>query len=203
MSGHAPLVRGLEQSLPDASGGRAVVSGAGDGADVAALVREPAPDLILVDLMPPAGVPAIAAARAAAPQARILALAGETAGGDDPTTVLEALRAGASGILPRGDEAIPPLLAALEGWAVVPVPLLASLVAQAGQPVARAVTAQLDEHDRRLLRLIASGSSTSDIAGLLHVSDRTVKRLTAALLRKMHVSSRTEAAAIAGSAGLL
>jgi two-component system nitrate/nitrite response regulator NarL len=203
VSGHAPLVRGLEQSLPAASGGRAVVSGAGDGADVAGLVREPVPDLILVDLTPPAGVAAITAARAAAPQTRILAMAAETAGGDDPATVLEALRAGASGILPRGEEAIPPLMAALEGWAVVPVPLLASLVAQAGPPVARAVTSQLDEHDRRLLRLIASGSSTSEIAGQLHVSDRTVKRLTAALLRKMHVTSRTEAAAMAGSAGLV
>lgn len=203
VSGHAPLVRGLEHSLPTASGGRAVVSRVGDGTDVAGLVRESVPDLILVDLMPPAGVAAIAAARAAAPQTRILALSGEDAGEDDPVTVLEALRAGASGILPRGDQAIPPLLAALEGWAVMPVPLLASLVAQAGQPSARAATAQLDEHDRRLLRLIASGSSTSDIAGLLHVSDRTVKRLTAALLRKMRVSSRTEAAAMAGSAGLV
>ena len=68
---------------------------------------------------------------------------------------------------------------------------------------AQAAAAQLDDNDQRLLRLIATGSSTSEIAGVLHVSDRTVKRLTAALLRKMHVSSRTEAAAVAGSAGLV
>ncbi|GIE78955.1 DNA-binding response regulator [Actinoplanes philippinensis] len=199
MSGHAPLVRDLEQSIPAATGGRAAVAGAGDGSDVAGLVREPVPDLILVDLLPPGGVAAIAAARAAAPKTRVLALAGD----GDPAAELEALRAGASGILPRGDEALPPLLAALEGWAVVPAALLASLVERPVRPAAQSATAQLDESDQRLLRLIAGGSSTSEIAGVLHVSDRTVKRLTAALLRKMHVSSRTEAAAVAGSAGLV
>ncbi|MEU8661382.1 LuxR family transcriptional regulator, partial [Actinoplanes philippinensis] len=135
----------------------------------------------------------------AAPKTRVLALAGD----GDPAAELEALRAGASGILPRGDEALPPLLAALEGWAVVPAALLASLVERPVRPAAQSATAQLDESDQRLLRLIAGGSSTSEIAGVLHVSDRTVKRLTAALLRKMHVSSRTEAAAVAGSAGLV
>lgn len=191
VSGHAALVRGLQQSLPEATGGRAVVTGVDDGSEVNA------PDVVLVDLESPAGVPAVSAARAAAPHARILAI-----GGDDPANTIEALRAGASGVLPRGDDAIPPLLAALEGWAVVPVPLLTSLVERAG-PGSGAATAHLDEQDRQLLRLIAGGSSTSDIAGLLHVSDRTVKRLTAALLRKLHVSSRTEAAAVAGSAGLV
>jgi two-component system nitrate/nitrite response regulator NarL len=199
VSGHAPMVRALEQSIPEKTGGRATVTVTGDGSDVAEVVREPVPDLILVDLLPPAGVAAIAAARVAAPRARILAMTGN----GDPGDELEALRAGASGIVPRGDEAIPPLLAALEGWAVVPAPLLASLVDGLDRPVAMSAAAQLDENDQRLLRLIATGSSTNEIAGVLHVSDRTVKRLTAALLRKLHVSSRTEAAAVAGSAGLV
>ncbi|MEU4621831.1 response regulator transcription factor [Actinoplanes sp. NPDC023801] len=198
VSGHAPLVRGLEQRIPEATGGRAAVAGTDDGSDVAGLLREPVPDVVLVDLAPPAGVAAISASRSMAPQARVLAMAD-----GDPAAVLDALRAGASGVLPRGEEAVPPLLAALEGWAVVPVPLLASLVDRPGPQLAHTAAAQLDDNDRRLLRLIATGSSTSEIAGLLHVSDRTVKRLTAALLRKMHVSSRTEAAAVAGSAGLV
>lgn len=199
VSGHAPMVRALEQSIPEKTGGRAAVAVTGDGSDVAGVVREPVPDLILVDLLPPAGVAAVAAARAAAPKARILAMTGN----GDPGDELEALRAGASGIVPRGEEVIPPLLAALEGWAVVPAPLLASLVDGPGRQVAISAAAQLDESDQKLLRLIATGSSTSEIAGVLHVSDRTVKRLTAALLRKLHVSSRTEAAAVAGSAGLV
>ncbi|MDG9678137.1 LuxR C-terminal-related transcriptional regulator [Micromonospora sp. DH14] len=61
----------------------------------------------------------------------------------------------------------------------------------------------LDSEERRLLRAIAAGRSTVDIAEEPHVSERTVKRMTAALLRKLRVSSRAEAAAVAGHAGIL
>ena len=68
---------------------------------------------------------------------------------------------------------------------------------------ARAIVAELAEPQRRLLRMIANGSTTNEIAGALHVSERTVKRLTATLLRRLGVGSRTEAAALAGRAGLI
>jgi DNA-binding NarL/FixJ family response regulator len=62
---------------------------------------------------------------------------------------------------------------------------------------------RLNDDERDLLRMIAAGLSTVDIAARLHLSERTVKRQTATLLRRLRVSSRTEAAALAGSAGLL
>ncbi|MBO3740103.1 response regulator transcription factor [Actinoplanes flavus] len=202
---HAAFVRGLEQLLPEVSGGRAtVVATAGDGAQAAGVVRDAAPDLVLVDLhMPaPGGVQAITAVRAAAPRARVLAMSR----GDDPEQALEALRAGAAGFLPKTGEAAEltqPLMAALAGWALLPAPLLSVLVERSRPAGTLPAAVQLDDDDRRLLRMIATGSSTIEIAGLLHVSERTVKRLTAALLRKLRVSSRTEAAALAGSAGLV
>ncbi|UOY00374.1 LuxR C-terminal-related transcriptional regulator [Blastococcus sp. PRF04-17] len=42
-----------------------------------------------------------------------------------------------------------------------------------------------------------------DIATTLHVSERTAKRLVAHLLRRLRVSSRVEAAALAGRVGLV
>ncbi|WP_441157028.1 LuxR C-terminal-related transcriptional regulator [Micromonospora sp. H33] len=71
-----------------------------------------------------------------------------------------------------------------------------------GSPASRATTARAAD-ERNLLRAIAAGDSTLEIADRLHVSGRTVKRMTAALLRKLRVSSRAEAAALAGHAGLL
>jgi DNA-binding NarL/FixJ family response regulator len=65
------------------------------------------------------------------------------------------------------------------------------------------VAVRLTEEERGLLQMIASGAATTEMAARLHVSERTVKRQTATLLRKLRVSSRTEAAALAGSAGLL
>jgi DNA-binding NarL/FixJ family response regulator len=148
---HPLFVRGLELLLPEVSNGRATVVGTThDAAAAAGLVRRTVPDLVMVDLhMPaPGGVRAIGAIRRTTPRVRIVAMSGD----DDPAPALEALRAGAEGFLPKTSEAadlLHPLVAILDGWAVLP------------------------------------------------------SELTATLLRKLRVSSRTEAAALAGSAGLL
>jgi two-component system nitrate/nitrite response regulator NarL len=200
---HPLFVRGLELLLPQVSGGRAtVVASTGDASAAASLVRRTVPDLVLVDLhMPvPGGVRAVAAIRRTTPRVRIVAMSGD----DDPRPALEALRAGAEGFLPKSSEAadmLQPILAVLGGWAVLPSSLLATLLASSR--AARPGPADLDEAERYLLQLIAAGATTTEIAVELHVSERTVKRLTATLLRKMRVSGRTEAAALAGSAGIL
>jgi two-component system nitrate/nitrite response regulator NarL len=200
---HPLFVRGLELLLPEVSDGRAtVVASTGDAAQAAALVRRSVPDLVLVDLHmpPPGGVRAIAAIRRTTPRARIVAMSGD----EDPAPALDALRAGADGFLPKSSEAaemMQPLLAVLDGWAVLPTELLGALLAPARGR--RPAPADLDEAEQHLLQLIAAGATTTEIGLELHVSERTVKRLTATLLRKLRVSSRTEAAALAGSAGIL
>jgi two-component system nitrate/nitrite response regulator NarL len=200
---HPLFVGGLELLLPEVSDGLAtVVASTGDAAAAAGLVRRTVPDLVLVDLHmpPPGGVRAIAAIRRTTPRVRIVAMSGD----DDPAPALEALRAGAEGFLPKSAEAkdiVQPLLAILQGWAVLPSELLGALLAPARG--VRPAPVDLDRAERQLLRLIAAGATNTEIALELHVSERTVKRLTATLLRKLRVSSRTEAAALAGSAGIL
>jgi DNA-binding NarL/FixJ family response regulator len=200
---HHPLfVSGLALLLPELTGGRiSVVGSTSDAAAATSLVRRCVPDLALVDLHlpPPGGIRAVAAIRRATPRLRIIAMSGP----DEPVRALDALRAGAEGCLFKNSEAaelIPPLLAAVNGWTVLPTELLGALLGQT--PRQSSVIGGLDGEERRLLRLIAGGRQTVDIAEELHVSERTVKRLTAALLRKLRVSSRTQAAALAGSAGL-
>lgn len=202
---HNLFVRGLELLLPEVSDGRAtVVATTGDAAYAASVVRHAVPDVVLVDLhMPaPGGPHAIAAVRQAAPRAKVLAMSGD----EDPAVAVEALRAGAVGFLPKSSDAstlFPPLLAALDGWAVLPPRLLAVLAEQNRRQAPPSIAQTLQAEDVELLRLIGSGASTAEMAARLHVSERTVKRQTAALLRRMRVSSRAEAAVVAGSAGLL
>ncbi|MFC3502234.1 response regulator [Micromonospora krabiensis] len=197
---HPLFVRGLELLLPATTDKRAeVVGSTGDAASAAALVARCVPDLALVDLHmpPPGGVRAVAAIRRTTPRVRVVAMSG----GDDPMPALEALRAGAEGFLPKTsepEELLPPLLAILDGWAVLPAPLLRGLLRPARGP-----SVDLDGEERELLRAIAAGRNTVEIAAQMHVSERTAKRMTAALLRKLRVSSRAEAAALAGHAGLL
>ncbi|MBQ0901195.1 response regulator transcription factor [Micromonospora sp. U21] len=197
---HPLFVRGLELLLPLTTDGRAeVVGSTGDAAAAAALVSRCHPDLALVDLHmpPPGGTRAVAAIRRTTPQVRVVAMSGSA----DPAPALEALRAGAEGFLPKTsepEELLPPLLAVLDGWAVLPAELLRAVLRPS-----RAAPVDLDGEERRLLRAIAAGRNTVDIAEELHVSERTVKRMTAALLRKLRVTNRAEAAAVAGHAGLL
>ncbi|MEU7803570.1 response regulator transcription factor [Micromonospora arborensis] len=197
---HPLFVRGLELLLPISTEGRAkVVASTGDAAAAAALVSRCHPDLALVDLhMPaPGGIRAVAAIRRTTPGVRVVAMSGSA----DPTPALEALRAGADGFLPKTsepEELLPPLLAVLDGWAVLPAGLLRAML----RPT-HAASVDLDGEERRLLRAIATGRTTVAIAEELHVSERTVKRMTAALLRRLRVSNRAEAAAVAGHTGLL
>ena len=200
---HPLFVRGLELLLSATTEGRATVVGStGDASAAASLMRRCVPDLALVDLHmpPPGGIRAIAAIRRTTPGLRVVPMSGL----DETGLALDALRAGAVGYLPKSsepEELLPPLLAVLDGWAVLPADLLTALLTPARIRVPASVL--LDDEERLLLQLIAKGNSTVEIADKLHVSERTVKRLTASLLRKLRVSTRTEAAALAGNAGLL
>ncbi len=200
---HPLFLRGLEILLPAVSEGRIRVVGTTDDAAAAAgMVRRTAPDVAVVDLhMPaPGGVRAIAAIRRVEPRVRIVAMSGT----DDEDLALSALEAGAEGFLPKTSEPedlVPPLLAVVEGWSVLPAPLLAALLQRRRSPAS--VLSSLGQDELRLWRLVAAGRSTVEIAAELHVSERTVKRFTAALLRRLQVTSRAEAAALAGQAGLL
>ncbi|MDI6103699.1 response regulator transcription factor [Actinoplanes sp. NEAU-A12] len=202
---HDLFVRGLELLLPEVSGGRAtVVATTKDAAYAASVVRHAVPDVVLVDLHmpPPGGIRAIRSVRQAAPRSRVLAMSGD----DDPGIAIEALRGGATGFLPKSSDPaslLQPLLAALDGWAVMPDSLLAVVFEQDRRQASHPATEALSERERELLRWISAGASTVEMAGRMHVSERTVKRMTATLLRKLRVSSRAEAAALAGSAGLL
>ena len=191
--------------LPDVSDGRVtVVATTKDVAYAASVVRHAVPDVVLVDLHmpPPGGIRAIRAVRQAAPRARVLAMSGD----DDPAVAIEALRSGAGGFLPKSSDPaslLQPLLAALDGWAVLPQSLLTVVFEQDRPHAPNPATELLNERERELLRWISAGSSTVEMAARMHVSERTVKRMTATLLRKLRVSSRAEAAAMAGGAGLV
>lgn len=201
---HPLFTRGLSLLLPGLSDGRVRVVGTTDDASAAAaLVRRHHADVAIVDLHmpPPGGTRAIAAIRRADPTVRVVALSGLA----EADAAVEALRAGAAGFLPKTadpESLVRPLLAVLDGWSVVPEVLLRQLLEEATPSSNQGIVEQLTADERRLWRLIAEGVSTVDIATTLHVSERTTKRLVAHLLRRLGVTTRVEAAALAGRVGL-
>ena len=61
----------------------------------------------------------------------------------------------------------------------------------------------LSDQELRLLRLLAEGASTQDMAQTLYLSERTVKRKIQDILAKLGAASRAHAVAEAFKRGLL
>jgi two-component system nitrate/nitrite response regulator NarL len=201
---HPLFSRGLSLLLPQVSGGSVRVVGVTDDASAAAaLVQRTRADVAVVDVQmpPPGGSRAIAAIHRVDPTVRVVAMSGQA----EQDAVVEALRAGAVGFLPKTADPeclVRPLLAVLDGWSVVPEPVLRALLDRAGPTEEDGVVGRLTADERRLWRLVAAGRGTVEIATTLHVSERTAKRLVAQLLRRLGVATRVEAAALAGRVGL-
>jgi two-component system nitrate/nitrite response regulator NarL len=198
------FTRGLSLLLPAVSDRRVEVAATtDDAAAAAAVVRRAAPDLALISLglTEPGGLRAIAATRRAEPDVPILAMSPT----DNAQDGVAALRNGASGYLHKTtepEELITALLAVVDGWTVLPRAVLRALLRASDHPGSGAQRS-LSPDERELWRLLATGRTTLDIAERLHVSERTAKRLVASLLRRLRVTSRTEAAVLAGAIGLL
>jgi two-component system, NarL family, nitrate/nitrite response regulator NarL len=201
---HPLFTRGLELLLATAAAGRVrLVGSTADAAMAVDLVRRHRPDVAVLDLAmpPPGGHAAIRAVKRSHPAVRILALSGLT----DTDQRLQALRDGADGFLPKTSEPedlLHPLMALVDGYSVLPSELLRGLLNASDRPGGDIVD-DLDEDDRRLWAAIARGDSTEDIAAHWIVSQRTAKRMVAALLRRIGARNRIHAAALAGRSGLL
>ena len=201
---HQLFSRGLELLLnTDPESRVRVLARTEEAGKALELVRHHQPKVAIIDLVmpPPGGLAAVEAVKRHYPQVRVLALSGN----DDVTSACDALRAGADGFLLKSsepDELVPPLIALASGVAVVPAPDMNALLdAKASSGETR--LAGLCEEDIALLRLVAAGLESIEIADTLHVSERTAKRLVAALLRRIEVANRVQAAAFAGRAGIL
>ena len=183
-----------------------IVGTAEDGAEAVQMVADKGPDLILMDLKMPImnGVEATRQIMMKYPQVKVLVL---TTYADDEW-VFDAIRAGASGYLLK-DTPREELIRAVRGTAAgktyidpsIAKKVLDQVSSRQTQP-ATLVTSKLTQREVEVLRLIAKGLSNADIADRLFLSDGTVRNHVSAILAKLGVSDRTQAAVIAIQHGL-
>jgi two-component system, NarL family, nitrate/nitrite response regulator NarL len=201
---HQLFSRGLELLLNTDPERRVRVLARTEHADRALeLVRHHRPRVAIIDLVmpPPGGLTAVREVKRHYPDVRVLALSGN----DETGTAIEALRMGADGFLLKSsepDELVPPLLAMAAGVSVVPAAVVGALLESWVRSGQRAVS-DLTEEEVSLLQLVATGLESLEIAERLHVSERTAKQRVAALLRRIGVTTRVQAAALAGRSGLV
>jgi DNA-binding NarL/FixJ family response regulator len=163
---------------------------------LAAIERDGAPDLAMVDLNLPdvEGFDGLARLHAAAPDTRFLVVSSMASRG----IVTAALAAGANGFVPK-DAPRGALIAALEriraGGVAVPedyVPLAAGEDGPADREILERL-GTLTPRQARILELVCAGKLNKQIAFDLSISETTVKAHVTAILRKLSVSSRTQA----------
>jgi two-component system, NarL family, response regulator LiaR len=183
-----------------------VLGTASDGAEALELVEKEQPDLVLMDLKMPGmnGIEATRQIRSKFPRVKVLVLTTY----DDDEWVFDAIRAGASGYLlkdtPR-EKVIEAILGTEGGKSFVDPAVAGKLLDQVSsrstQP-SSLLTEQLTAREVDVLRLLAKGLSNAEIAGQLHLSEGTVRNHVSAILDKLGVSDRTQAAVIAIQHGL-
>lgn len=197
---HAVVRQGLKMFLgldPDLE----LVGEAENGEEAVRLTGELNPDVILMDLLMPVmdGITAISTIRRDFPDIEIIALTSVL----EDEAVMKAMRAGAIGYLLKDTQA-EELRRAIKAAAAGQV----QLSPQAAARLMREVRApespeKLTERETDVLRLLALGRANKEIALELTIGEKTVKTHVSAILRKLGVPSRTQAALHAVRIGLV
>jgi len=176
-------------------------------ADAIRLAAEIGQCVVLMDLSMPgmSGIEAVQRLAAAAPLARALAL---TVLADDQH-VIEALLAGACGYVVKDatiDEIVEGVRAASRGEAMISPRIASRLVHRLREPEtveARLTGGDLTPRELEVLELLARGLDNSEIAGVLYLSQHTVKNHVSSILIKLQVENRVQAAVRAVRSGMV
>lgn len=188
-----PVVRQGLRALLEAQDAFEVAGEAGDGAEAVALAASARPDVVLLDLKLPDmdGIAVLEALRSRAVDSRVLVLTSAT----EPGLARLAMRGGVAGVLYKDvdpDALVRAIMSVHDGHVL--------LAADAARPLVRAAAAPfggldaLTGRELEVLAQLAEGRSNREIARILHVSEKTVKAHVSAVLAKLGVQDRTQAA---------
>lgn len=177
-----------------------------DGPDAIAAIEHGKPDVVLLDVRMPgrSGLEVLADVQrlAAPPVVAVLTTF------DSDEHIAQALAGGAAGFLVKDTdpERLPALVRALAAGGVVLSPQVSRTVVHGyvdsnDADAARAIEA-LSDRERQVLSLLATGASNAEIAARMYLGVGTVKDHVSAILAKLGVATRVQAALVAERGGL-
>lgn len=179
-----------------------VVATAGDASSAVRKAGEHLPDLALLDVaMPGGGIEAARLIGPASPTTRVVMLTSS----EDEDDLVAAMNAGAKGYVLKGvaGRELRTILKSVHRGEVYVAPGLAyAMIKGLTKPRVEDPFDELTTREREVLELVAAGLSNAEIGGRLGLSEKTVKHYMTAVLGKLQVGSRVEAALLAYKAGI-
>jgi len=196
------------RNLLQQEGGVQIAGEATNGSEAVQLVRELAPDVVVMDLNMPSmsGVEATRHITALSPLTKVIVLTISEEDGD----VLDAIVAGACGYLLK-DSSITEVIAGIRAASInqsLISPTIASKVLQRVRAttedtaLAGSIRAELSDRELEVLKLIANGKDNAQIAAELVISPKTVKNHISNILVKLQIENRIQAAVYAVRSGI-
>ncbi len=183
-----------------------VVGEAGSGEEAVQLVKQHAPDVVLMDLIMPGmdGVEATRQVKKASPRTQVIVLTSY----HEDEHIFPAIRAGALSYVLKDidpDDLAEAIRRAQAGEAVLNPRVAARLVKEMHGAREESINPfnELTDREMDVLRLIAGGLSNRDIAEALVISEKTVKSHITNILNKLHLADRTQAAVYAWQEGIV
>lgn len=199
---HTVVRSGLRRILTDEDDIE-VVGEAGTVRDAIKLAGDTHPDVFVMDLGLPdgSGIDAIAEVRDVSPRTRVLVLTVH----DDAAYVRHAFEAGAAGYLVK-EAADVELVQAVRQVAAGEdyiAPTMGASLLEPELPRLAGPGGELSEREVQVLRLVAFGLTTAEIAQSLSVSVRTIESHRSHIHDKLGARSRADLVRLARRAGLL
>jgi DNA-binding NarL/FixJ family response regulator len=197
------MIRAGLKALIDGDAGMAVVGEAANGAETVAQVAKLKPDVLVLDVSMPKlnGVQVTSRLKEDFPQLKILALSVH----EDRGYLREMLEAGASGYALKraaAEELQRAIRVVASGGIYVDPSIAGVLVKTFVQPnPGNKMGLELSEREAKVLRMIADGYSTKEIAAAMGISAKTVETYKARSMEKLGLKSRVDIVGYAKQVG--
>lgn len=200
---HAVVRQGLKAVLEIDDAYR-VVAEAGSCAEAVARARQTCPDLIIMDVRLPdrSGIEACREIRSLLPDTRVLML---TSYPDEQAKVASIMAGAAGYILKDLDETalLDAVAIVARGGSLLSPELVSQMMASLSRcGRERDPLQDLTEQEHQILLLLAAGKTNRKIAAAVYLSENTIRNYVSALLHKLGLHRRSEAAAFAARKGL-
>jgi DNA-binding NarL/FixJ family response regulator len=182
---HAVVADGLRHLL-EARGDIEVVDSVRSGREAISRAMELQPHVVLMDSTMPGlnGIEATRIIRERCPRSRVLILSVHS----DPLHVVRALRAGATGYVPKssaGGDVVDAIRAVHRGKRYLHPSMAEAVLEQLVEPDQTDPVARLSSRERQVLQLLTESRSVADIALALSLSPRTVETYRARMMEKL------------------